>query len=171
MARTPSGQPPANATQTYSSTQSSAPRCPRSCKPLIEPLNAAPSALKGSPGQKVLSGGWLQAAEVSADGNTDSRFADHGARPGAARPGPARPGRRGRFWMRFVAVLSHWLLVRASTRNGRSMPFRCAFCFLAVPSDSRWRVPFLCVCLFVCAPAEDAGTPFCRRVFACHSRS
>ena len=93
----------------------------------------------------MLSGGWLQAAEVSADGNTDSRFADHGARPG-----PARPGRRRRFWMRFVAVLSHWLLVRASTRNGRSMPFRCVFCFLAV------RFALACaifVRLFVCLRA------------------
>jgi hypothetical protein len=71
----------------------------------------------------------------------------------AARPGPARPGRRGRFWMRFAAVLSHWLLVRASTRNGRSMPFRCAFCFLAV----RFALACAIFCAFVCLSARRQG--------------
>ena len=146
MARTPSGQPPANATQTYSSTKSSAPRCPRSCKALIEPLNAA-----GAHSRAVLG------RRCSAAGGCRPRRCRRMATPTAASPttvrGPARPGRRGRFWMRFVAVLSHWLLVRASTRNGRSMPFRCAFCFLAV----RFALACAIFCAFVCLSARRQG--------------
>jgi hypothetical protein len=128
---------------------------------LIEPLNPA----------RAHSSAVLR-RRCSAAGGCRPRRCRRMATPTAASPttvrGPARPGRRGRFWMRFVAVLSHWLLVRASASAG---PCRSTVCFVSWRSDSRWRVPFLCVCLFVCAPAEDGGTPFFRRVLACHSRS